>query len=120
MRTVICAVVCTDEDEKTVAEFESTVTTAFDDCYPLTRSTILVRAPMLTSEIAEKVDLKGDGRRFTGAVLRVDDHYYSGYALKELWDWLARSEQETGTPAWSRAAETDPRGRMPRKPDAHR
>ena len=87
----ICVVTFTDE-EASDEQLDEAVRSAFEDHFRLTPRTYLVRSPKLTSEIAEALRIKGDERRFTGAVLRMNPHYYSGYAQNELWEWLARSE----------------------------
>ena len=64
---------------------------SFPDAYNLNRSTFMVRADSLSSEIAEAVGIKGDNREYTGVVFKVN-HSYSGYTARDFWEWLRDDE----------------------------
>ena len=83
----VFAVVFTGSDE----EIAASVKEHFPDAYRMTDSTFLVCSDLLSSQVAELVGIKGEQRRFTGAVFKTN-HSYSGFTSRDLWEWLERAE----------------------------
>ena len=72
-------------------EITDSVKEHFPGAYQLTDSTFLVRSEGLSSQIAELVGIKGENRRFAGAVFKIN-HSYSGFTSRDLWEWLDEAD----------------------------
>lgn len=65
----------------------------FPDAYALGNAAFLVRSDLLSSRIAQKLHIKGDERKYTGVVFKIN-HSYSGYTSRDLWEWLDEASEE--------------------------
>lgn len=58
----------------------------FPASYRLSDSTVLIRTPLLASQIAGKIGFGAEGQ-VAGAVFKLNDAF-AGYYDTDLWDWL--------------------------------
>ena len=60
---------------------------SFPANYKLSDTLFLVRTPSLAEDVAVATGIKGDRRRFSGVVFKLNEAY-AGYYNRTLWDWL--------------------------------
>lgn len=79
----ICAVLFSEADQEAAAQLAK----SFPVNYRLSDTLFLVRTPSLTEDVAVATGIKGDKRRFSGVVFKLNEAY-AGYYNRTLWDWL--------------------------------
>ena len=63
------------------------LTKAYPANYKLSDTLYLVRTSSLAEDVAVGTCIKGDNRRFSGVVFKLNQAY-AGYFNRSLWDWL--------------------------------
>lgn len=79
----VCAVLFAEASQEAATHLAK----AFPANYRLSDTLFLVRTPSLAEDVAVATGIKGDNRRFSGVVFKLNEAY-AGYYNRTLWDWL--------------------------------